>query len=248
MTPRLDTMTIPILVKAAPPPPFVCIEGKKACMGVDRMICRNNQWVLYEKNSRICGYEPPPPPPPPPPPEHIDVGGVTVELKCDTMGYCVPEVPSGIEEGILLFPQSVRDFLKETHGQFYVWIWPENWWPKHWLGGDDTYHDRAKSQAYREGYCEMSSHDAHSVLHEIGHCLDYAVDDISQKDEWGVIQAQYWPDPGHATHRKEQWARTVRYMLDGDTGFHHSGRTWCEMYPASCLFANAVMQDPWSYV
>lgn len=178
------------------------------------------------------------------------VGSTAVLLKCDTLTpqTCVAEVPPAIEEGILMFPQAVRNFLNEKYGQFYVWVWPEKWWPKHWPGGDDSYHRSGGAMAYWDGHCETSSYEAHSILHETGHCLDFALGGISQKDEWGAIQAQYWPDPGHATHRMEQWARTVRYMLDGDTGFDPSGQTWCEMYPDSCVFANAVMQDPWSYI
>lgn len=191
---------------------------------------------------------------PTPTPGEVNVGGTIVVLKCDTLGYCVPSVPPAVEEGILMFPQAVRSFLNDIYGQFYVWVWPERWWPKHWPGGDDSYHRRGLGVAYY-GHCEVSWyeeypgwHPSHTTVHEIGHCLDFALGGVSQKAEWGAIQAQYWPDPGNRTHRLEQWARTVRYMYTGETGFDPSGQTWCEMYPASCVFASAVMENPWSYI
>jgi hypothetical protein len=58
-------ITIPNLDDIAPPPsdgvpPTICTEGQERCVGYDREICQNSQWVVKEYNSPECGYAPKP--------------------------------------------------------------------------------------------------------------------------------------------------------------------------------------------
>ena len=41
-------------------PAVSCVDGELQCRGDDRYICQSNEWILYEKDSPACGYEPPP--------------------------------------------------------------------------------------------------------------------------------------------------------------------------------------------
>lgn len=57
-------IVIPNLDDVTPPDgdgvPVVCTKGQEKCVGPDRWVCLNNQWVIKEYNSPECGFTPPP--------------------------------------------------------------------------------------------------------------------------------------------------------------------------------------------
>lgn len=231
------------VVEEAPP---VCTIGEEKCEGPDLYSCQmvggSPAWVLYIRNSPKCGYVPPEPPPEP---TYVIVNGWTIKLMCDTLTpqTCVASVPDEVLTTLhSLCPISIRDYIQEKFGIWEIQIYPEWWDPK-----TKKYTSGVGRGSATTTHCWISGWDAPTLLHEIGHGLDYALGHISHMTEWHTIVDQTWGSRAGTTWYSEHWAKTVGRMLSGWRS-PTDGRTYREWYPVACDFADSVIRDPWGYI